>query len=149
MPGPADTPLALTLGDPAGIGLDITLLAFLAREQDALPPFVFLGDRRLLEQRAEALGLAVPMETIGRPSDAAEIFSRALPVLPIPVPVAVAADSSDTRDGSRHIIKARTGAGEARRHQPHFQSPVSGGRNFRHTNIWRPWLPRTIGILTP
>ena len=97
MPGPADTPLALTLGDPAGIGLDITLLAFLAREQDALPPFVFLGDRRLLEQRAEALGLAVPMETIGRPSDAAEIFSRALPVLPIPVPVAVAAGQPDTR----------------------------------------------------
>jgi len=97
MSGPADTPLALTLGDPAGIGPDITLLAFLAREHEALPPFVFLGDKRVLEQRAEALGLAVPMETIGRPSEATGIFARALPVLPIPVPVAIAPGKPDAR----------------------------------------------------
>lgn len=97
MSGPADTPLALTLGDPAGIGLDITLLAFLAREHEDLPPFVLLGDQRVLERRAEVLGLSVPMETIGRPSEAAEIFSRALPVLPLPVPVAVAAGKPDAR----------------------------------------------------
>lgn len=31
-------PLALTLGEPAGIGPDITLLAWLRRDAAALPP---------------------------------------------------------------------------------------------------------------
>ena len=42
--GLADRPLALTLGDPAGIGPDITLLAWQARKREAIPPFVLLGD---------------------------------------------------------------------------------------------------------
>ena len=40
----ADRPLALTLGDPAGIGPDITLLAFEERFRAPIPPFVLLGD---------------------------------------------------------------------------------------------------------
>ena len=39
----ADRPLALTLGDPAGIGPDITLLAFEARFRTPIPPFVLLA----------------------------------------------------------------------------------------------------------
>src|ERR1044072_8036750 len=37
-------PLALTLGEPAGIGPDITLSAWLRREELALPPFYLLAD---------------------------------------------------------------------------------------------------------
>jgi len=60
----AATPLALTIGDPAGIGPDITLLAFDARRRERLPPFVFLGDKLVLESRAAQLGLKVRIETI-------------------------------------------------------------------------------------
>jgi 4-hydroxythreonine-4-phosphate dehydrogenase len=86
---PADKPLALTLGDPAGIGPDITLLAFDARHRERLQPFVFLGDKQILEARAEALGLSIPIATVARTLEAVDVFADALPILSIPVPFAV------------------------------------------------------------
>lgn len=76
-------PLALTCGDPAGIGPDITLTSWLAREAHQLPVFAVLADIGLLERRAEILGLRVPCEPINTIGDAAETFRHALPVLPL------------------------------------------------------------------
>ena len=81
----AERPLALTHGDPAGIGPDITLLAWLAREHEAIPPFVLLGDPAVLDERAEALGLRVPIATIAEVEAAEGRFAEELPVLPISV----------------------------------------------------------------
>ena len=93
--GLAERPLALTLGDPAGIGLDTTLLAFAARRAEPIPPFVFLGDEAVLAGRAEALGLPVPIATVQSAEQAAEIFAEALPVLPVAVAGAVLAGEPD------------------------------------------------------
>jgi 4-hydroxythreonine-4-phosphate dehydrogenase len=93
--GHSDAPLALTLGDPAGIGPDITLLAFAARSQEAIPPFVLLGDTELLAARAEALGLSVPIISVATAREAADRFTEALPVLPISIPAPVAAGQPD------------------------------------------------------
>ena len=41
-------PLALTSGEPAGIGPDIALAAWLRRNELELPPFYLLGDRDFL-----------------------------------------------------------------------------------------------------
>jgi 4-hydroxythreonine-4-phosphate dehydrogenase len=41
-------PLALTLGEPAGIGPDITLAAWHRRSELALPAFYVLGDPQFL-----------------------------------------------------------------------------------------------------
>ena len=60
----ADKPLALTFGDPAGIGPDITLLAFEARRATSIPPFVPLGDPGVLAERASTLRLSVRIERI-------------------------------------------------------------------------------------
>ncbi len=81
----AECPLALTLGDPAGIGPDITLLAWLARSHEPIPPFVLLGDAAVLDERAEALGLRVPIAVIAEAEAAEGRFAEELPVLPIPV----------------------------------------------------------------
>jgi 4-hydroxythreonine-4-phosphate dehydrogenase len=81
----ADKTLALTLGDPAGIGPDITLLAFAARRALVIPPFALIGDPDVLAERARILGLAVRVETIGDASAAPSVFAEALPVLPVPV----------------------------------------------------------------
>lgn len=51
----SDRPIAYTVGEPAGIGVDIILQ--LAQTQ-ALDDIVIVGDQRLLEQRAEMLGLS-------------------------------------------------------------------------------------------
>lgn len=90
-----ERPLALTLGDPAGIGPDITLLAYQARRVEPVPPFLWLGDPGLLAARAEALGLAVPIASVADPQIAVERFAEELPVLPVPVPGPVVAGRPD------------------------------------------------------
>jgi 4-hydroxythreonine-4-phosphate dehydrogenase len=74
------TPLALTLGEPAGIGPDITLKAWLGRKALRLPPFYLIGDRAFVARRAEALGLEIPIAGV-RPEEAASAFADALPVV--------------------------------------------------------------------
>ena len=44
-------PLALTLGEPAGIGPDITISAWQRRKEDQLPPFYLLSDSEFLSKR--------------------------------------------------------------------------------------------------
>jgi 4-hydroxythreonine-4-phosphate dehydrogenase len=73
-------PLALTSGEPAGIGPDITLAAWLRRAELKLPPFYLLGDCGLLRDRARALGLDVPLAETS-PEDASATFANALPVV--------------------------------------------------------------------
>jgi len=81
----AKRPLVLTLGDPAGIGPDITLLAWRARVAERIPPFVLLGDPDVLAARANRLGLSVRIETVADPRETAGRFGEALPVLPLTV----------------------------------------------------------------
>ena len=57
-------PLALTLGEPAGIGPDITIKAWLRRNELKLPPFYLLGDRDALANRAKTLGLKIELADI-------------------------------------------------------------------------------------
>jgi 4-hydroxythreonine-4-phosphate dehydrogenase len=73
-------PLALTSGEPAGIGPDITLNAWLRRDELKLPAFYLLGDRDFLARRAKALGLDVRLTEV-RAEDAAAAFPDALPVV--------------------------------------------------------------------
>jgi 4-hydroxythreonine-4-phosphate dehydrogenase len=73
-------PLALTSGEPAGIGPDITIKAWLRRNELKLPPFYLLGDRDFLSRRASALGLDVKFAD-SSPEDAIAAFADALPVV--------------------------------------------------------------------
>ena len=74
-------PLALTSGEPAGIGPDITIKAWQRRKQEALPPFYLLGDAGLVRRRAKALGSEIPLAEIGGPEDAVAAFADHLPVI--------------------------------------------------------------------
>lgn len=76
-------PLALTMGEPAGIGPDITLKAWMGRTSFEVPPFVFVGSSAALRVRANILGLDVTVQEVDRPDQAIGIFDRALPVLPL------------------------------------------------------------------
>ncbi|CCD88089.1 4-hydroxythreonine-4-phosphate dehydrogenase (4-(phosphohydroxy)-L-threonine dehydrogenase) [Bradyrhizobium sp. ORS 285] len=73
-------PLALTLGEPAGIGPDITLQAWLRRSTLGLPVFYVLGDPAFLAQRARLLDLQIPVAEV-RPEEASQAFASALPVV--------------------------------------------------------------------
>jgi 4-hydroxythreonine-4-phosphate dehydrogenase len=73
-------PLALTLGEPAGIGPDIAIEAWLRRKQAQLPPFYLLGDRDFLKERAGMLKLDVPLVECDAGRAVSE-FASALPVV--------------------------------------------------------------------
>ena len=81
--GLAERPLALTLGDPAGIGPDITLLAWMARTRETIPPFALIGDADVMAERARALGLTAPIGEVSEASAAPGLFQEALPILPV------------------------------------------------------------------
>ncbi|ABE63136.1 4-hydroxythreonine-4-phosphate dehydrogenase [Nitrobacter hamburgensis X14] len=74
-------PVALTLGEPAGIGPDIAIAAWLRRESDAVPPFYLLGDRAFIAARAKLLGVDLPLADAD-PGDVSGIFTEALPIVP-------------------------------------------------------------------
>lgn len=72
------TPIAVSLGDPAGIGPEIVAKAWEAREAHELPPFFAVGDVRALRQVWK--GLIAP---ISDPGEAAQAFRAALPLLSV------------------------------------------------------------------
>jgi 4-hydroxythreonine-4-phosphate dehydrogenase len=73
-------PLALTLGEPAGIGPDITIAAWLRRRELNLPAFYLLGDEALLAQRAKTLGTDIKIASVSA-GEAEAAFADALPVV--------------------------------------------------------------------
>ena len=95
--------LALTLGEPAGIGPDITLATWLRREASALPPFYVIGDAAFLRTRARLLGLDVPLAQ-STPDKAAAAFGVALPV--VDAGIAVTATPGHPDESSAPIVIA-------------------------------------------
>jgi 4-hydroxythreonine-4-phosphate dehydrogenase len=81
-------PLAVTMGEPAGIGGELSLKAWLARKPDDRPFFV-LDDADRLTALARDLGLDVPVRKIAGPAEASKVFGAALPVLSINLRAAV------------------------------------------------------------
>ncbi|HYD32332.1 MAG TPA: 4-hydroxythreonine-4-phosphate dehydrogenase PdxA [Azospirillaceae bacterium] len=99
MTGTRIGPIALTMGEPAGIGGEIALKAWVGRHDHAVPPF-FLIDQ---PSRLERLGPSVPLKAIANPVEALEVFSTALPVLPVDLPVAVEPGRPDPANGGAVI----------------------------------------------
>ncbi|HEX6978170.1 MAG TPA: 4-hydroxythreonine-4-phosphate dehydrogenase PdxA [Alphaproteobacteria bacterium] len=79
-------PIALTMGEPAGIGGEITLKAWCRRHQENLPSFFILDDPSRLAALARAIGLDIAVAAIEQPEEALALFPKALPVLGVPVP---------------------------------------------------------------
>jgi 4-hydroxythreonine-4-phosphate dehydrogenase len=81
----AGAPLLVTMGEPAGIGGEITLKAWLQR--GGLPVFAAIDDPARLRGIAASLGFDVPVREIGEIEQAAAVFQEALPVIASPLPV--------------------------------------------------------------
>lgn len=86
MPGRADAepkPLALTMGDPAGIGLEITLQAWRQRHERGLGPFALFADPDAVDARSRRLGWRVPITVVDELPAASRCFSAQLPIVAI------------------------------------------------------------------
>jgi len=79
--GPPLAPLAVSLGDPAGIGPEVIAKAWAIRRAHRLHPFFAIGDRRSITAVWDG-----PVETISHPSEAPEVFETALPLLRVDDP---------------------------------------------------------------
>ncbi|MFZ2008334.1 MAG: 4-hydroxythreonine-4-phosphate dehydrogenase PdxA [Stellaceae bacterium] len=91
-------PLALTMGEPAGIGGEIALQAWLRRGQ-GVPPFYLIDDPGRISRLARNLGWTVPVRTIGDDRDAAiTAFADALPIAPLGGAPAASAGHPDAGD---------------------------------------------------
>lgn len=109
--------LAVSSGDPSGIGPDIAIAAWQLRQEMQIPAFFLLADPDFVRSRALRLGLDVPVEPTN-PNAAAGIFERALPVVPLQHPqidrpgVPLVANAAATIEAIERAV-ALTLAGEA------------------------------------
>ncbi len=75
------SPLAVSLGDPAGIGPEVIAKCWDSREAFQLPPFVAIGDPRSISAVWDG-----PIETIDDPRQADSAFDFGLPLLQLSAP---------------------------------------------------------------
>ena len=74
-------PLVVSLGDPAGVGPELLLKAWQARDAERLPPVLVVEGADVLRQAAARVGLDCPIVRIDDPGEATASFARGLPVL--------------------------------------------------------------------
>ncbi len=106
MSAAAGSPLALTLGEPAGIGPDLTLAVGRRRVELDVPPFYVIGDPEFYRQRANALGLDVPVAAI-KAAQANDTFVRALPVAPFDLEISATPGHPDDSSAPAAIASIR------------------------------------------
>ena len=77
-------PIALTMGDPAGIASEITVQAWKKRTECGLSPFFILSQQSLFEDIKALKGFSIPTKIITSPDETNDVFSDALPILELP-----------------------------------------------------------------
>lgn len=80
-------PLVASMGEPAGVGPDIALLARAAAKDGDIPVFAVVGCAQTLRARADSLpaALRVKVITIRSMHEVATAFTQGLPVIDLPV----------------------------------------------------------------
>jgi 4-hydroxythreonine-4-phosphate dehydrogenase len=91
------------MGDPAGIGLDVTLLAWRDRVAHQLPAFVLYADPDAVVQRARTLDLSIGITVCKDAHEGTTAFATKLPVLPVPLAASVVAGKTDTANAGAII----------------------------------------------
>ena len=105
--GSADfRPIALSMGEPAGVGLELALALWTAREAAGLPPFIAIGDPAAFADRARLIGLDVPVVE-SEPEGAPALFGERFPVLPVGTACRAEPGRPDMRDAGTVIESIR------------------------------------------
>jgi len=99
-------PLALTLGEPAGIGPDLALEIWRRRFEFDVPPFYIVADPAFLARRAEQLGLDVKITQVA-PAGAVAAFGSALPVSALDVAVSAEPGHPDQTSAPAAVASIR------------------------------------------
>ena len=92
--------LAVSLGDPAGIGPEIVAKSWEQRDLLGVPPFFAVGDCEAIEAIWPG-----PIETITSPDQASDCFAHALPLIRVGGGYTIRPGAPDL-DGARHALDA-------------------------------------------
>jgi len=106
MSEPAILPLALTLGEPAGIGPDLTIHLWHRRTELRLPPFYLIGQPEFIKRRAQLLGVEIAVGVV-TPPQAIECFQRTLPVVPLDAAITATPGKPDASSAPAAIESIR------------------------------------------
>ena len=93
------------MGEPAGIGGEIALKAWLDRDGSGCPAFFAIDCPERLRTLAETLGLPVAVRDLETPEEASALFAEALPVYPLDLPRPAAPGRPDPANGAA-VLKA-------------------------------------------
>jgi 4-hydroxythreonine-4-phosphate dehydrogenase len=115
--GRGNQPLALTMGDPSGIGPEITLAAWARRHSETVPPFAVFADPALLAELAAMLGLDAPIAEIDQVADARSHFAAKLPVVPVFLPAEARPSAPDPANAPAIIASIDKAVDAVRRGQ--------------------------------
>lgn len=122
------SPLAVAMGDPAGIGPEILAKAWARRTEERLAPFFAVGDARAVAQIWDG-----PIQRIGAPDEAAAVFDDALPVLTVECADAIE-PGQPSLDGARcalHSLELATGLTSAGAATALVTAPVSKAQLYQ------------------
>jgi 4-hydroxythreonine-4-phosphate dehydrogenase len=100
-------PLLLTQGDPAGIGPELSLRAWLERDRASLPPFAVIGDPDHFARVADTFGWKIPIAPV-EPQQIQSAFSSTLPVIPLSVSVSAEPGTPDAANAPSVIEAIET-----------------------------------------
>lgn len=93
-------PLAIALGDPAGIGPEIVAKSWERREEEGIAPFFAVGNSEAVEAVWRG-----PVRVIADPAEAVAYFESALPIIRVDGSGGIAPGSPDL-DGARNSLDA-------------------------------------------
>ena len=77
----ASAPLAMTMGDPAGVGPELTLRAWALCQKRCENHFFVIGSTAHLRTLSQSLGLDIPIGAISAPEESVDLFQSVLPVI--------------------------------------------------------------------
>jgi 4-hydroxythreonine-4-phosphate dehydrogenase len=146
--------LAVSLGEPAGIGPELILRAWCAaRDRCDIPPFLVTGDAAFLTKTAGLLSLRVPVVACAAEA-AAALFPRALPVIDLGNKITAEPGAPTTANAAAVIASIERAVGLVRKGicaglvTAPIAKHVLQGEGFRHpghteylgqlaTRLWR------------
>ncbi|HXL47736.1 MAG TPA: 4-hydroxythreonine-4-phosphate dehydrogenase PdxA [Xanthobacteraceae bacterium] len=149
-------PLALTVGEPAGIGPDITFAAWRRRAELGLPPFYLLVDPAFIARRAERIAPDLTIAVV-EPAAAWTAFKTALPVVDIGVPISAEPGHPDESSAPaalaairRAVADVRAGAATAMVTNPVAKNVLyrSGFPEPGHTEYLGKLVEESTGVAT-
>jgi 4-hydroxythreonine-4-phosphate dehydrogenase len=100
-------PIALTMGDPAGVGPELAIQAWRDRAVRGLAPFVVYADPELMRSRAAVVASGVTVEPVTSAHEGAAVFERALPVIPIALKEGARPGAPSSANGAATILSIR------------------------------------------